>query len=193
MNKTIRIVFILGSLLLLEGFQLTVSAQDFSGGLETESTDDETGDDASEYNLREHLRFGGNVGAQFGNVTFINVSPMLGYQFNDRFMMGVRGTYQYFRLRGLSQYSSNVLGGSVFSRLFVIENLFAHGEYEVLNGHFDNNFGRDNIPFLYFGAGYIFPISEKFGVTSMILYEVLRPRFSPYGFPILRVGIIGGL
>ncbi|MBE0663687.1 MAG: hypothetical protein IH597_14625 [Bacteroidales bacterium] len=42
---------------------------------------------------------GGNVGLQFGYVTLIDVSPMVGYMLTDRFALGTGLTYKYYRIR----------------------------------------------------------------------------------------------
>ncbi|NQV54160.1 MAG: hypothetical protein HQ500_13320 [Flavobacteriales bacterium] len=166
-------------------------AQDFSGGLEQEET--EAPQEEEEYSLKEHIRLGGNVGAQFGSITFINVSPMLGYQFNKRFLLGMRGTYQYYKIQGYNQLSSNVFGASGFGRFFAFENIYTHAEYEVLNGYFDRSGERINLPFLYFGIGYLQSISNNVGISATALYEVLRFNTSPSILPMIRVGIVVSL
>lgn len=167
--------------------------QDFSGGLEHTPDSTENVPEEEDYRLKDHIRLGGNLGAQFGTVTFINVSPMIGYQFNKRWMVGTRGTYQYFRIRQFTQISGHLFGGSTFARAFVLDNLFVHGEYEVLNGFFDNSGRRTNIPFLYAGLGFIQPINDKVGFSVTALYELLRRQYSPTGLPSIRAGIVVGL
>lgn len=166
-------------------------AQDFSGGLEQEEAAEAQPEE--EYSLKEHVRLGGNLGAQFGTITFINVSPMVGYQFNKRFMMGVRGTYQYYKIQGYSQLSSNVFGASGFGRFFAFENIYTHAEYEVLNGYFDRSGERINLPFLYFGIGYLQSVTKNVGISATALYEVLRFNTSPSILPMIRVGVVVGL
>ena len=62
----------------------------------------------------------------------------------------------------------------------------------VLNGFFDGSGSRGNIPFLFVGGGYMYPIAPKVGLSVMALYEVLRSRYSPYSFPIIQGGIVVG-
>ncbi|MEQ9188659.1 MAG: hypothetical protein RLP15_13065 [Cryomorphaceae bacterium] len=170
----------------------TLCAQDFSGGLEQVESEDET-PPKEEYKIKDHIRFGGNLGAQFGTITFINVSPMVGYQFNKRYMMGVRGTYMYYKDQRYVQFSNNILGASAFGRFFAFENIFAHAEYEVLNGYFDRSGERVNLPFLYLGIGYLQEVSNNVGISISALYEILRIKTSPTVLPSIRVGVVVGL
>jgi hypothetical protein len=50
---------------------------------------------------KEKLFVGGNFGLAFGNYTFINISPQLGYRFTNLFAagMGVNGQYVSFKER----------------------------------------------------------------------------------------------
>ncbi|NCG30847.1 MAG: hypothetical protein GWP27_10310 [Bacteroidetes bacterium] len=141
----------------------------------------------SKLNLQDRLFTGGNLGAQFGYYTFVNVSPMLGYKVSDRYIVGIRGTYQYFSIRN-TDWDSHVLGGSVFNRFFVFENLFAHAEYEVLNGFWDPSGRRSNIPHFFVGGGYLYRMGGGTSLSVMALYELIQRTYSPYINPIIRVG-----
>lgn len=87
----------------------------------------------------DKLRFGGNLGLQFGTVTLVDVSPMVGYQASERFLVGVGGTYMYFQDKRYAQtYSSTYYGGRTFGQYHITPQLFAWAEYEALNGELWN-------------------------------------------------------
>lgn len=142
---------------------------------------------------KDKFYFGGNVGAQFGTFTFVNLAPLVGYKITDRFSIGTQIQYQYFRDNSIATFESHVFGYSGFARYFFTENLFAHTEYQVLNGRFDYSGKRVNIPNLFIGGGYMYPISDNVSFGIVALYEVLRRTYSPYRNPTINVGVNIGL
>jgi hypothetical protein len=160
---------------------------------EAQSDQKEKEKDKDDYRFLDHFIYGGNVGARFGVITYINLNPMVGYRVNDRLVMGTRGIYTYYRDQRLPQYGFNVLGGSGFGQYFFTENLYGQGEYQVLNGYFDNSGHRTNLPFLYVGGGYLYRITDAVGINISALYEVLRFRYYPSLLPIIQVGVAVGM
>lgn len=150
---------------------------------------------------RDKVRLGGNFGLQFGNITFINISPLVMYQATDRTQIGVGITYQYVRFSSnivRNASGSSIFGGRVFARRFLFPGIFAHGEYEVLNNtYFDplaNELRRDWIPAGFVGGGYSQQVGggrSAFNVT--ILYNLLYQQYqsrSIYASPwVIRMGI----
>ena len=135
---------------------------------------------------------GGNLGAQFGDLTMINISPLLGYRVTERVSVGTRGIYQYVNWRPVD-FTSHVLGGALFGRYFIMENLFAHAEYEVINGHFGPSGGRSNIESFFLGGGYLYQLGGNTSLGVMALYDFINSRYSPYRNPIIRIGFNIGL
>jgi hypothetical protein len=84
--------------------------------------------------ILSRMDFGGSLGAQFGDVTYIEVSPIASYRVTEKFHAGLGLTYQYYKVNysGYPDYSSNAYGGSIFARYFVWRDLFAHAEYAPL-------------------------------------------------------------
>ena len=39
--------------------------------------------------FKDRLFFGGNLGLYFGSLTYVNISPTIGYRFSDRFGAGL--------------------------------------------------------------------------------------------------------
>lgn len=150
------------------------------------------------FHVKDHLVYGGNMGLSFGNVTSIGISPMVGYKVSKKFIPGIGGTYNYIKFNYLNypSESTHILGGSIWARYYVFENVFADGEYEVLNGEWDPYFRpgiRYNLNSLLIGGGY----QEGFGGLSsyvLVMYNVTQGADSPYASPlIIRVGIGFGM
>jgi hypothetical protein len=150
------------------------------------------------YSLKDHLVYGGNLGLSFGSVTNISVSPLVGYKVTDKFIPGIGLTYNYlkFNYPGYSEKGINIYGGSIWSRYYILDNVFLHGEYESLNGEWDPYFRpgyRYYLNSLLVGGGY----REDFGGLSsyiLVLYNVTYNEDSPYPSPlIIRAGFGFGL
>lgn len=136
--------------------------------------------------------YGGGLGLNFGNVTLINLAPSLGYRVSERFLPGISATYSYYHDSKLD-ISSTIYGGSLFSRYYLLPQLFAHGEYEVLNG--DWLIGRDrfNVNSLFVGAGYSQRIAGNVFFNLLGLFNLNDGSFSPYTNPVLRGGFQVGI
>ncbi len=168
-----------------------------------ETKDDD--DDEEEMRLIDRFYFGGNVGANFGTITFINVAPMVGFRITPRFSVGVGGTYQYWSdKRFTPTYKQSIYGGSLFSRYMIAEdflgagNLFAHAEYENLfakQPFQDPNTGlitekTKSFPSFFIGGGLAIPIGSRSAFTISALYNPFYDEFnSLYASPLqIRVG-----
>ncbi len=139
---------------------------------------------------------GGNVGLQFGTVTFMELSPLAGYRINDKVSAGVGVTYQYYHYQDrMYDISTNVYGGRVFGRYMFTENIFGHGEYEYLNLEAFDFFPsrRVDVGSLLAGVGYIQHISRNSGIVAMLLYNFTESTYTPYTNPIIRIGLNIGL
>ncbi len=150
------------------------------------------------YSLTDHLVYGGNIGLNFGNVTSISVSPMVGYKVTDKFTPGIGLTYNYLRFNypGYITESTHIYGGSLWARYYILDNIFLHGEYESLNGEWDP-YVRPNYRYYLnsalIGGGYRESIGG-FSSYVLVLYNVTYSEDSPYANPlVLRVGFGFGL
>lgn len=143
--------------------------------------------------FRERIFTGGNVifnigSTYYGNipitVTTIGASPIIGYRVTDRFHTGLGVTYIYYREKpkGYPAYSTNIYGGNVFARYFILKNIFAHAEYGVTNwevpvvdqfGHYTGDYKRVNTFALPVGGGLSQPISQNAAIHVMALYDLL--------------------
>lgn len=151
--------------------------------------------------ITDRLWVGGNVGAGFGNiVTFVDVSPRVGYLLTDRFSLGTGFSYQYMR-DNFFNYASHIYGPNVFARYQALDFLFLHAEYEHLFLRYLDDLTvngpiRVTAPGLYAGAG----LSNGFGDGRtqgyiMVLYNFNETRFTPgpRRNPIIQFGFQVGL
>ncbi|HUP12165.1 MAG TPA: hypothetical protein VM187_08145 [Niastella sp.] len=150
------------------------------------------------------LFMGGNFGLAFGDYTFINISPQLGYRFNDRFAagFGINGQHVSFKdwdyYNNLYQQKETVLGLNIFGRAYPIRNIMLQAQPEV-----NYRFGKiiyegppkqvtrsdaAIVPSLLLGGGAVFP-SGRSELLITIFYDVLQNKNSPYGKrPIFNFG-----
>lgn len=138
---------------------------------------------------------GGNVGLQFGTVTFAEISPLVGYRINDQISAGVGITYQYYHYKDkYYDLETNVYGGRLFGRYFFTNFFFAHAEYEYLNLEaFDFQRRRVDVGSFLAGGGYIQRFGNNSGIVAMLLYNFTESAYTPYTNPIIRIGVNIGL
>jgi hypothetical protein len=146
--------------------------------------------------ILDKMFIGGNFGLQFGSFTYVEVSPLVGYQINDRISAGVGVTYEYFHYK-TSYYNlkTNVYGGRVFGRYRFTENLFGHVEYEYLNLEAFDFYPRRRVGVdgILGGGGYMQRFGRNSSMVAMILYNFTQSVYTPYNNPVIRVGVYWGL
>lgn len=107
--------------------------------------------------LASRFLYEGIVGLQFGTITAIEVSPMVGYKVTSNFITGLGFTYQYSKYQDfylnlengdLADRTANITGGRIYTRYYfadwfegLLGGLFVHGEYEHLV--YSRNFKED--------------------------------------------------
>lgn len=138
-------------------------------------------------NFRSRIFTGGNFGLQFGTFTFVDVSPLVGYRLTEKIQGGIGITYRYFS-DNLNNFSTSMYGGSVFARYFILDNLFAHTEYEVLNGEWFYG-ERFNVTSIFVGGGYSQRLGGTVFANILILWNINESIYSPYQNPVFRAGI----
>ena len=155
-------------------------------------------DSIPKHPFKNKLYTGGGVGLQIGDVTLIEVSPILGYNITKNLSIGIGASYQFMKIREYN-ISSNTYGGSVFGRYTIWRNIFAHAEYELLN--FENielynnviHKQRMNVSSLFVGGGYRQMIGENSAMVLLVLWNLNETPYTPYTNPVLRVGVEIGL
>lgn len=152
----------------------------------------------------DRLFFGGDITLNISSgITAIGASPLVGYRITDRWSAGVGVTYLYYSVDfGLAgKYSTSIYGGNVFTRVFVIDNIFAQTEFHIVNtdaAEYDPvadevSIVRRNVPLWYVGGGVRIPMGgNAFGaITGM--WDLIDDPYSPYANPNIRIGFIFGL
>lgn len=155
----------------------------------------------------ERLYFGGDFNMGFGNITLININPLVGYRITKPWSVGMAAKYLYYRERW-PQYnytwSTSIYGGSMFTRRLLGDFAFAHAEFEYLNTDVFNivtaTSERGWVPVGFVGGGYRQGVGRSY-FQLMLLYDLIDDRNSPYrgqylwqGVPLIyRAGIIIGL
>ena len=145
---------------------------------------------------RSKLFFGGNFGLSFGNFTLVNVSPQIGYRFNNTFAAGAGVNFQYsgFRTRyenSIYDYkeSYGVAGLNIFGRIYPIDFVllqlqpelnYTWGKLRFYNGAPEQKLEGKIVPSVLAGAGAAIPAGR--GVfLAMLQYDLLQQERSPYG------------
>lgn len=142
----------------------------------------------------DRVIYGGNVSARFGPITFVDVSPLVGYRFTDNFNMSVGFIYLYYSERYSNfTYSTSMYGPRINARRIIFQNIFAQADFSMLNvpGGFPLN-ERTWINNLFVGGGLRQPISDRVSFVGSIMFNLTNSTLSPYGNPLLQFGVFSG-
>ncbi|MDX2443158.1 MAG: hypothetical protein QNK30_05110 [Bacteroidales bacterium] len=150
--------------------------------------------------------FGGFFSFQFGSVTNIVVSPIVGYRVFPRLTVGVGFKYEYLKDKYYN-FDTHVYGVQLYSRFYIIKELsdilpggvrlglFAHVEWEALSLErewFDVTCptcpGRFWLNSFLVGGGIRQPIGGRAGVYFVVLWNLNETINTIYSNPIFRVG-----
>ena len=157
----------------------------------------------------ERLVIGGNIGASFGDYTFVNISPQVGYMFNQYVTAGAGINYVYQSVKyyqnGMENYAYkdnySYVGMNLFTRIFPVRFLFVSAQPELNYGwgkvKFNDDYYPDPdikidgkfIPSFLVGAGAVLSPNGKGGMFLSIQYDLIQNNNSPYGKnPYLNIG-----
>ena len=77
---------------------------------------------------------GGGVGVGFGDVTYVNVSPFVGYRVDERLSVGAGLIYRHRNDERFGRdISTNDYGANLFARYTVVGPFFVQSEVETLS------------------------------------------------------------
>lgn len=144
----------------------------------------------------KRLVIGGSLGATFGNITYFEISPRVGYLLTDQWIAGISAKYAYYEEKNsLFDYSTSMYGGGIYTQYYFLKYFVAHAEYEALNlDDFRPPYKRTNIHSIFVGGG----ISSRIGnsnsfFNAILLYNLNETYNSPYSNPYLQIGVGFGL
>jgi len=154
---------------------------------------------APDVQAQERWWFGGNVGLAFGDVRYVEVSPLVGYAVTEKLHAGAALTYRYRKdTRFLDDISTSDYGGSLFLRYRVTRPIFLQAEYEYLDYEFvrfDGSTGRDQYDSVLGGVGFVQGVGGRASFFALALYNFSYSDSDPgpYSDPwVVRVGAAFG-
>jgi hypothetical protein len=151
--------------------------------------------------LKERLFFGGNFGLQFGTITDIQVSPIIGLWLLPRLAVAVGPDYRYYRDR---YDRTNIYGGKGYLQFVVIKNINSVIPVGVNTGIFlqvENDFlslessfwknppvtsNRFIINTVLAGGGISQQIGMRSSLNIMVLWALNDSGYGIYGNPEIR-------
>lgn len=154
------------------------------------------------------LVFGGAVGASFGNFTFVQISPQVGYMFNQYLTAGAGINFIYnsqrFRDFGgneIYRFNSGFAGLNVFARAFPVKFLMVSAQPEInyswgkirynVGNQPDEKLEGKFVPALLLGGGLVIPSGGRGGMMISLQYDVIQNERSPYGRnPFINIGFV---
>ncbi|MFN3938976.1 MAG: hypothetical protein ACK4IY_00225 [Chitinophagales bacterium] len=181
--------------MLLSSFETIAQLTEIEPNTQEPSKPGKSGIDASRWIV------GGYLGAQFGNFTAIDISPMVGYRVTPKLTAGGGLTYQYVSFKDPTgyyiPYKSNIIGPRAFAAYNLIFGLQAHVEYEHLWFRYEDSSieYKDKQPGLFLGGGLNLAAGKNAVFQILALYNVLWDASNVvYGSPLtIRFGMGFGL
>jgi hypothetical protein len=152
--------------------------------------------------LNERLFYGGNFALQFGTITDIQVSPVIGLWVLPRLAVAAGPDYRFYKDRF---DRTNIYGGKSYMQFVVIRNIssfipigsnigiFLHIEDELLS--LESSFWKDPPVFskrfyintLLAGGGISQQIGRRSSLNIMVLWALNDSGYAVYGNPEIRV------
>jgi hypothetical protein len=155
--------------------------------------------------FRERIFYGGSFGLQFGSITDIEVSPVVGYWLLSRLAVAVGPNYRFYK-DPLGR--TDIYGGRVYTQFVVIQDLnsiipfglnfgfFLHAEDELLN--LESGFwkvpqyasDRFFLNTCLAGVGMSQPMGRRSSMNLMVLWALNESPYNLYGNPEIRFSFI---
>jgi hypothetical protein len=135
---------------------------------------------------KKKFTYGGNFQTLFGTVTYIYLTPTIGYIPFKKCNVGVGFIYNYTSINypGYGRYSQSIFGGHSYARYFFTPNVFGQVQYDRL---FQPDWYNAVDPgkkvwvdYGLIGAGYSQPFSERFAFNTSIMYNLTPQKLSIY-------------
>lgn len=155
--------------------------------------------------LKERLFYGGSFSLQFGTITDIEISPVVGLWVLPRFAVAAGPNYRFYKD---PVGRTDIYGGRAYAQFVVIQNLnsiiplglnfgfFLHTEDELLS--LDSEFwkdppytsGRFMVNTYLAGVGMSQPMGRRSSMNLMVLWALNDSTYDLYGTPEIRISFI---
>ena len=154
--------------------------------------------------IMDKIRLGGSFGLSVGNITNIEVSPIVALQLTPKLTVGTGIIYQYYSFRSpfanVASFKDNIFGGRIFGMYNIFDGFNAHVEYETMNrkyyDYIDNKYKPTWITGFLVGGTYSQPTGGRLirAVNLSVLYNLsynsqINPtngaNISPYNNPLV--------
>ncbi len=140
--------------------------------------------------------YGGGIGASFGEVDVVSVTPNIGMFLNENASIGVSLAYVYRNdSRAGRDITTQDYGSSVFGRYFLTPRFFLETDLEYLNSEIarlDGSTIRKDFNTTFVGGGIRSPLGANASAYLSILYNLDQgDADSPYSEPVSIRGGIG--
>lgn len=155
--------------------------------------------------LRERLFYGGSLGLQFGGITDIQLSPVVGFWLLPRLSVAIGPNYRFYK-----DYAgrTDIIGGSAYSQIVLIQDfnnliplgmhygIFLQAEDELLS--LESLYWKFppvksdrfyvNTPMA--GAGLSQPLGRRTSLNMVVLWALTESEYPIYSNPEIRISII---
>ncbi len=150
----------------------------------------------SDFNWKEKLIFGGNFWFQFGRVSYIDISPLIGYKVTKDFIVSAGPVYSSIsQSYGNTVYRFDLYGGRILARYYILQSFYAQVGWDKLNRPMPYQYATNNrvwIDNVWVGGGLKYPIGGNSYSSITILYNLNQTDLSPYTNPYIQVGFMFG-
>ncbi|MDT8400922.1 MAG: hypothetical protein RQ743_04440 [Bacteroidales bacterium] len=155
--------------------------------------------------LAERLFFGGSFGLQFGTITNIELSPVVGFWLLPRLAVAAGPNWQYYKD---PVGKTSIYGGRSYLRFMFVQDfnriiplginfgLFTHAEYEALSLDYDfwtgystggSRIWQHNA---LVGLGFSQPIGMKSSFNISFLWVITETEYQLYDNPEIRIDFL---
>jgi hypothetical protein len=149
---------------------------------------------------KSNIFYGGAVGLSFGDVQYVELSPMIGMHFTPKLSAGVSAMYRWVSDdRYNTELNTQDYGATLFGRYRLTSTFFLQAEYEYLNYEYYTSIlnmttERSDFTSLLAGGGISTPAGQNasFYMTALYNFSYDEPD-SPYDSPwVFRLGVAVG-
>ncbi|MEZ5015119.1 MAG: hypothetical protein R2794_12595 [Chitinophagales bacterium] len=143
----------------------------------------------------DNILVGGSFSAMFGQTSYLEISPQVGYLITPHFLAGIGGTYEFlsqnYNSPSVVDYKANVYGARVFLEHDLFFDFFAHAEYAknwytVKYEDYPLAEESNTYPEGLVGLGYNSFAGDKGRFQIILLYDLIQDAYSisasPFSF-----------